>query len=168
LAIVRSVVADLGGRAWAEHAHGGGARLCVTVPLVEPAPPNEPVERPVPLPPARVAIVDDSAEVRSVVAAVLEAEGAHVVAELDGGSGTIAKVAEVAPDVVLLDQGLGVDAGTNLIPAVKSAGAPVVVLMSGAMTLALQRDAVSLGADAAVDKANLFQLTRLIDELRRR
>jgi two-component system sensor histidine kinase MprB len=47
LAIVRQVAESHGGRAWAEHAPGGGARLCIALPVA-----REPVEPAQPLLPA--------------------------------------------------------------------------------------------------------------------
>jgi len=161
LAIVRSVINHLGGRVWAETGTSPGARICLALPPYQPTPAEEP---PTSHDRVKVALIDDSADVRAVLTAVLEADGMVVVAEADDAATAHRVVGQAAPDVIILDQMLGDDTGIPLIPALKADDA-LVIVMSGTMTLEMQQAAINTGADAAIAKANLLQLGDLIDGL---
>jgi len=76
-----------------------------------------------------VLIVDDHAAFRAAARELLEAVGYRVVGEAADGAGALAAVAELEPDVVLLDVQLpdlnGFDVADRL-----DAGAPAVVFVS--------------------------------------
>jgi len=76
-----------------------------------------------------VLIVDDHAAFRAAARELLEAEGFRVVGEAADGAAALAAVAELEPDVVLLDVQLpdlnGFDVAEQL-----EAGAPAVVFVS--------------------------------------
>jgi DNA-binding NarL/FixJ family response regulator len=76
-----------------------------------------------------VLIVDDHAAFRAVARELLETGGFRVVGEAADGAGALAAVAELKPDVVLLDVHLldmnGFDVADRL-----DAGAPAVVFIS--------------------------------------
>jgi DNA-binding NarL/FixJ family response regulator len=76
-------------------------------------------------------IVDDHAAFRRQARALLEAEGVHVIGEAHDGASALAAVAEIGPDVVLLDVGLpdrdGFDVAVELG---RLASPPRVVLIS--------------------------------------
>ena len=70
---------------------------------------------------ARVLIVDDKADIRSVVATRLRIEPAFaVVGEATNGADAIAKVAELRPDLMILDLQMPVMSGEEAIPILRS------------------------------------------------
>ena len=78
-----------------------------------------------------VLIVDDHPSFRDCARALLEAEGFEVVGEAEDCASTLAAVAELQPDVVLLDVQLPDCNGIELTPRLSSNGyRPQVVLVS--------------------------------------
>lgn len=78
-----------------------------------------------------VLIVDDHATFRATARLLLESEGFHVVGEADNGETAIKKVAELVPDLVLLDVQLPDIDGFQVSRRVtEPAGAPAVILVS--------------------------------------
>ena len=102
---------------------------------------------------ATVLIVDDEANLRRMLAAVLEAEG-YGVAEADGGDAAIRVCERTNPDVVLLD--LIMEPGPDGIAVLEQLRARfadlVVVMMSGQATLADAVRATKLGAFQFLEK----------------
>jgi DNA-binding NarL/FixJ family response regulator len=98
----------------------------------------------------RVLIIDDHAEFRGLARRLLEEGGFVVVGEAGDGRETKAAVAELRPDVVLLDVQLPDIDGFEVADAIAAeAGSPIVVLTSS-------RDAADFGSRLARSPARGF------------
>lgn len=101
-------------------------------------------------------IVDDHAVFRRQARALLEAEGLQIVGEAHDAASALAAVAEVNPDVVLLDVGLpdrdGFDVAAELA---HMAGAPRVVLISSREVSELQSRLAESPVDGFLQKDDL-------------
>jgi DNA-binding NarL/FixJ family response regulator len=82
--------------------------------------------------PTTVLIVDDHPSFRASARAVLEAHGFEIVGEAEDGAAALVAVAELAPDVVLLDIQLPDMTGFDVCEALESrnGSGPAVVLVS--------------------------------------
>ena len=104
----------------------------------------------------RILIVDDDADIRHTVSAMLGSLG-FVVMEVTGGAEAIAAIESAVPDAILTDIHMANGDGFELINAVRDRGLsiPIVVMSGGSATmpgtdhLELAR---KLGAAAIVDK----------------
>jgi PAS domain S-box-containing protein len=132
LAITRRLVELHGGHVRAESAGlAQGARFTVTLPVragdaaqqgapsVAPARRGEAFERPQQLRGLRVLVVDDDADARDVVAAVLRECGC-VVTTVDGAEAALARIAAEVPDVLLSDIAMPGQDGFELIAKVRA------------------------------------------------
>jgi two-component system nitrogen regulation response regulator NtrX len=101
----------------------------------------------------RVLLVDDEANIRRMVGALLQSEGYETVEAADGNAG-VARVVEDAPDVVLLDLMMppGPDGLATLEQIRKRAPHVPVVMMSGKASLADAVRATKLGAFQFLEK----------------
>jgi DNA-binding NarL/FixJ family response regulator len=77
--------------------------------------------------PTRVLIVDDHARFRRSARRLLELEGYEVVGEAGDGDAAIAAVAELQPDVVLLDVNLPDTTGFDVAGRLRGTGVRVVL-----------------------------------------
>lgn len=119
--------------------------------------------------PGRILLVDDVAELRTVVRRALALRGGlDVVAEAGDGATAIALAEEHQPDVVVLDLGLPDLAGREVLSRLRRAApAAQVVVYTGTHTP--DRDEVIQEADAFVDKAvDVSYLVELLADLSRR
>ena len=116
---------------------------------------------------ATIFIVDDEKNIRRTVRMVLEGEG-YTVEEASSGEEALARLPEVAADVVLLDVQLGGMSGLEALDALRKSpppeGAPTVVMISGHATLADAVRAVKAGAYDFLEKP--LDRERLIVTLR--
>jgi len=78
----------------------------------------------------RVLIVDDHARFRALARRTLQADGYEVVGEAPDGAGAVAAVAELRPDLVLVDVGLPDVSGLDLARELAAGDGPDVVLVS--------------------------------------
>jgi DNA-binding NarL/FixJ family response regulator len=79
----------------------------------------------------RVLIVDDHATFRATARLLLESEGFDVVGEAENGKAAVARAAELAPDLILLDVQLPDMDGFEVTRRVTCVdGAPTVILVS--------------------------------------
>ena len=104
--------------------------------------------------PLRVLLVDDMAELRALVRLTLERSGRFVVVgEAGDGQQAIDAVAELHPDVVLLDIAMPVMDGMEALPKIRAAAPDVrVVMLSGFSEARLGGEAASRGAIAYLEK----------------
>jgi two-component system, NarL family, invasion response regulator UvrY len=77
----------------------------------------------------RLYLLDDHAIVREGLRAVLEAGGMTVVGESDSVTTAMAEIAQLVPDVVLLDLGLRERSGLDLLQQLSGSGLPTRVLV---------------------------------------
>jgi two-component system, NtrC family, nitrogen regulation response regulator NtrX len=106
--------------------------------------------------PSTVFIVDDEKNIRRTVRLVLEGEG-YTVEEAASGEEAMARLPDVAPDVMLLDVQLPGISGHEVLELLKRAGAvepqqPTVIMVSGHGTLADAVRAVKGGAYDFLEK----------------
>src|SRR5689334_23237552 len=101
----------------------------------------------------RVLLVDDEANIRRMVGALLQSDGFETV-EADGGDAALQRLVEDAPDVVLLDLMMppGPDGLATLEQIRKRAPHIPVVMMSGKANLADAVRATKLGAFQFLEK----------------
>ncbi len=109
-----------------------------------------------PPPAPRVLIVDDHARFRALARRTLQADGYDVVGEAPDGAGALAAVAELRPDLVLVDVGLPDVSGLDLARTLRDGGdGPNVVLVSTRDAEDYAQLAASHGALGFVPKAEL-------------
>jgi CheY-like chemotaxis protein len=112
---------------------------------------------------ARILLVDDKADIRSVVATRLRIEpGFDVVGEASNGAEAIARVGELKPQIMILDLQMPVMSGEEVIPILRSLAPALRVLVFSAYAGA-QRLRASERPDAEVRKGT--GLTPLVKEL---
>jgi two-component system cell cycle response regulator len=103
---------------------------------------------------ARILIVDDQADLREALVAVVEADG-HEIIEASDGAEAVAKVGAERPDMVLMDGNMsGVD-GFEALRRLKSDPATrhvPVVMVTVLDDPAARSRALGLGADAYITK----------------
>ncbi len=106
----------------------------------------------------RVVLADDTAEYRLLLRLVLEQDGRFdVVGEAADGSAAVALAASERPDAVVLDLAMPVMDGLEAIPRIKGvAPAAAIVILSGFARGQIDGKALSLGADAYVEKGEAF------------
>src|SRR6266487_183675 len=102
---------------------------------------------------ARVLIVDDKPDIRSVVAMRLRAEPLFdVVGEAADGAEAIARVGELRPHVMILDLQMPVMSGEEVIPIVRSLAPRLRILVFSAYAGTQQRLRATERPDAEVRK----------------
>lgn len=112
--------------------------------------------------PVSVVVCDDVPEMRAVLQDVLSEDDAlRVVGETDNGHACVELIADLQPDVVLLDLSMPGMGGLEAIPHIISA-APhtAIVVFSGLGAGRMQELALALGADLYIEKGTP------LDELR--
>jgi CheY-like chemotaxis protein len=115
---------------------------------------------------ARVLIVDDKADIRSIVATRLRIEpGFDVVGEAANGAEAIARVGELKPTMMILDLQMPVMSGEEVIPILRSLAPALRILVFSAYAGAQQRLLASERPDAEVRKGT--GLAPLVKELHR-
>ncbi len=104
--------------------------------------------------PLRVVLVDDTADIRLLLRAALEADGAfEVVGEAGDGATGVEVVAAARPDLVLVDLAMPVLDGLEALPALRRACPSAhVVVLSGFGADAVVTRARAAGADAYLQK----------------
>lgn len=114
---------------------------------------------------ASVLVVDDSSDVRRLVALVLERHPRFSVAgEAPDGGVAVTLARTVQPDVVLLDLSMPGIGGLEALPAIAAAAPSArIVVLSGFDTEDLAERALALGAAAYLEKDHLVE--RLVPTL---
>jgi DNA-binding NarL/FixJ family response regulator len=105
--------------------------------------------------PIRVAIVDDTEDLRFLLRHALERSGMEVVAEAGDGEQGIVVVRESKPDVVLLDLAMPVLDGRAALPGIRSAAPEArIIVLSGFDADLLSEELLELGADGYIEKGH--------------
>lgn len=104
--------------------------------------------------PARIVVVEDHPDVRSVISGLLSYEDQfEIVGEAADGAAGIAVTEREQPDVVLLDLAMPVMDGLTALPEIqKAAPAAKIVVLSGFGTDRTVHAAMRAGADAFLHK----------------
>ena len=109
-----------------------------------------------------VVVVDDNDAMRMLLAMHLEVEGYQVVGEAVDAEAGLARVLELTPDVVVLDEQLPLGPGTRVIPEMK-AGSPGTRIILFSADASMRAKAMELGADHFMLKGEpLSELTTML------
>ena len=116
-------------------------------------------------PPARVVVIDDTADLRDLLKIALTRGGFEVVGEARDGQSGIDTVRRHRPDVVLLDLAMPVMDGIEALPQIRRlVPQGKVVVLSGFGAQHMSERAVSAGADGYVQKG--APLNTILDYIR--
>jgi DNA-binding NarL/FixJ family response regulator len=99
-----------------------------------------------------VVVVDDSAHFLRDAAGFLRAHGMSVVGAFDDGAEAVARVADLSPDVALVDLRMRGLPGWEAIRGLRAL-MPSLAIVAVSLTPAYRRTALAAGADEFVDKA---------------
>ena len=113
--------------------------------------------------PARVLIVDDEAAIRRLLRNTLERAG-YAVIEAGNAREALVRAGADHPDAIMLDLGLPDRDGLGLIPLLRDAGGPIVLVVSARDATDEKVAALDLGADDYVTKP--FDTDELLARLR--
>lgn len=107
--------------------------------------------------PIRVVIVDDAAEVRFLLATILEMDGRfEVVGEADRAKGGVSAVGETRPDLVLVDLHLGRRDGIWLLRELRNRHPHLpLAVVTGSPSQKAHRAALRAGADSVHNKVSM-------------
>ena len=114
----------------------------------------------------RVLVVDDAADLRLLIALVLEEEpGWVIVGEAGDGAEAVNQAGRLDPDLVLLDAAMPVMDGLEALPLLRKAlPESLLVMLTAFPRGTLESAATEVGADAVLDKMNLVE--ELVPSLR--
>jgi DNA-binding NarL/FixJ family response regulator len=103
---------------------------------------------------ARILLVDNHEGARNLLVSVLEREHFEVCGEAENGNQALSKVAELRPDVVVLDLLMPEMNGIEAAPRIRKLAPTIkIVLISGCLPPQLGSEALRLtGAEAYVEK----------------
>jgi DNA-binding NtrC family response regulator len=116
--------------------------------------------------PARVLVIDDDAEMRSLLRRTLEFDG-HQVTERNGGAHVVATLREGVFDLVILDKEMPGLSGLDLLPIIRREFPQLPVLFVTAFGgREVAASAVRLGATSYLEKPfRLSELREVVDGL---
>jgi DNA-binding response OmpR family regulator len=105
-----------------------------------------------------VLVVDDSAEVRERLVAMLEDVGGVSVQAAEGCGEAAAALARCPPDVAVLDVSLADGSGLDLLRAIRDAGLPTtVIILTNDPSPDMRARSAEAGADFFFDKSAEFE-----------
>lgn len=107
--------------------------------------------------PTRVVVIDDSSEVRYLLATIMEMDGCfEIVGEADNATAGMSLVSEVEPDLVLVDLHLGRRDGTWLIKKLRSRDSrAAIAVVTGSSVEHEHEAALAAGADSVHNKMSM-------------
>ncbi len=115
--------------------------------------------------PKTVLVVDDDADIRLAVQAVIERKGYRVLTASDGNAG-LAVAEREAPDLVVVDMMMPKKSGFLVLEKLKSrAGGPKVIMITGNEGSRHKAYAEALGVDDYLRKP--FEMARLLEIVER-
>ena len=108
----------------------------------------------------RVVLADDTAEYRLLLRIILQQDGRFdVVGEAADGAEAVRVTTAEQPDVIVLDLAMPVMDGLEAIPGIRACSPDTaIVVLSGFARGRLDRQALSLGATAYVEKGEAFSM----------
>lgn len=114
--------------------------------------------------PIRVVVVDDEPDIRTMVKMVLSRKGAfEVVGEASDGADAIDVIADVRPDVVLLDLMMPTPGDESLPHILSASPTSMVAVFSASDPSEHRQRLLGLGAFAFYEKATLQDLARRLE-----
>jgi DNA-binding NarL/FixJ family response regulator len=119
----------------------------------------------------RVLVVDDAANLRELLTLLLDTEDDfEVIGTASDGQQALVVAAALSPDIILLDLAMPVMDGMQALPLLREMMPTArIVIFSGFEQAGLVDEALSVGADAYLEKgASVMQLVQLLRELRGR
>jgi DNA-binding NarL/FixJ family response regulator len=119
----------------------------------------------------RVLVVDDAANLRELLTLLLDTEDDfEVIGTASDGEQALAVAEALRPDIILLDLAMPVMDGMQALPLLRQMMPSArIVIFSGFEQAGLVDEALSVGADAYLEKgASVMQLVQLLRELRGR
>jgi two-component system, chemotaxis family, chemotaxis protein CheY len=122
------------------------------------------------VPPVRVMVVDDSADVRFLLRAILDDAGDEVVfaGEADGSPAALAAIDAIDPDVVVLDRMMPVHGGLEAARLILERRPDLkLVLCSALVDDEVRERAAAAGIAACVSKDDMDEIPRLALSLAR-
>lgn len=104
--------------------------------------------------PKRVLLVDDVETIRRFIGMFIErSDDFEVVAQAGNGQEALDRIAEVTPDVVLLDLNMPGRTGMDVLPELRAKlPQAVIIVFSGFESVAIAEKTRALGADAYIEK----------------
>jgi two-component system, NarL family, nitrate/nitrite response regulator NarL len=104
--------------------------------------------------PIRILMIDDHAMLRTGLRMIIESHsGMQIVGEAENRSQALAAIADVAPDIILLDLDLGDENGLDLLPELLDTVRDArIILLTGMRDVEMQRRAILMGAMGLVLK----------------
>lgn len=107
----------------------------------------------------RTLIVDDAVDMRRMISVVLREDGRfEIVGEATDGKEAIEQAAAQQPDVIVLDLMMPVLGGVAAIPYIRKVAPDARILAFTAGGDEMMDEAVRKGADAYLDKSEIFEL----------
>ncbi len=101
----------------------------------------------------RIALIEDNASLRKVLAALFKSCGHEVVAELAGGRGAAERIAALKPDVLCLDYHLPGQDGLAILKSLQAAAPEIaVIFMTASADAGLEALAADAGASGLIRK----------------
>jgi DNA-binding NarL/FixJ family response regulator len=119
----------------------------------------------------RVLVVDDAANLRELLTLLLDTEDDfEVIGTASDGQQALAVAAALGPDIILLDLAMPVMDGMQALPLLREMMPDArIVIFSGFEQAGLVDEALSIGADAYLEKgASVMALVQTLRELRGR
>ena len=113
----------------------------------------------------RTVVADDAEDMRELIVAALEANGRfEVVAQATDAAGAVDRVRETRPHLALIDLGMPVVSGLDVLPELRDASPETrVVVVSGFAREGLADIASTRGAAGFVEKG--LSVKRLVDDI---
>jgi DNA-binding NarL/FixJ family response regulator len=117
--------------------------------------------------PIRVLLVDDSEDVRMLIAAKLALTGRYeVIGEAGEGAAAVQLAQQLTPEVVLLDMSMPGLSGLETIPLLRAAVPDArVVVMSGHAERSVVENVLAAGAVGYIEKSLRVDVVKILDDI---
>jgi CheY-like chemotaxis protein len=113
----------------------------------------------------RVLVVEDSADLRFLYRLILEKSGYDLVGEADSGAAALERASALDPDIIVLDLLLPDVHGFELVRRLRALLPDVTIVLCSGAGRDVAKEAVEVGADSWLDKAQSYDLVPVLDQL---